>query len=427
MMKSIHPIVRVTCLAGLVLAQVCIAKNVPVSYSKLLREVIQQAEMTHVGIRELAGPVPGIEMPGGMCGTCDIPFMSGDSRALVKKEAVPYLLDVIRNGPDWSNEYTGTRRLIPHVARCYAVLCLASTQDAQAYPVLIDLLKHGQCLFDSKVLKEEILHTYDGRPFDMEGGIRNDPNKIISFANSKTQEFDQDYNIRSYAAAGLGILGDTRAVDILTDSLDDENFNVRCNCIYALARMDISGDNRVVDSLIAALDDKNSRVRHACMHGLAKIGDVRAIGPILDAGIKFKTEDWAVVDICMQTITKIRIGGWKLFTYLNFPEPDDIQLEGYPSLKAWSCWYKNGKTRTERKFEENYTIYKHDANKDNRKKVADLGIAVLPQLIKKIEQGESDLIPLVAELTDNEVNQDAKAEEVINWWTENKATWQIFD
>jgi hypothetical protein len=391
----------ILCMAGLVFTQVCIAENTPESYSKLLRDVINQAEMTHIGIRVLAGPVQGMDMPGMSGGIrADIPFMSGDLQALTKKEAVPFLLDVIRDGPDWSKEFMGTQRLIPHVGRCYAVLCLASTRDARAYPVLMDLLKHGQCLFNPNNLREEIAGTIKHRIETGGLGLMDnvsDPNYVATATARSiatlTQAIRRDYNIRSYAAAGLGILK----------------------------------DNRAVKSLITVMDNESIYLRHNCMFALTKIDDVRAIGSILDAGIKYKIEDWEVVDQCMQIITKIKIEGWKLFTFIDFPEPDDIQLEEYPSLKGWLYWYKNGKNWTELKFDEYYTMYKNNANKVIRKKMVDLGIAVLPLIIKKIEQGESDFISMAAELTDNKVNRDSKSEDVIKWWKENKTRWQIYD
>ena len=54
-----------------------------------------------------------------------------------------------------------------------------------------------------------------------------------------------------------------------------------------------------------------------------------------------------------------------------------------------------------------------------------LGIAALPMIINKIEEGDIDLISMLPRLTNGEVKKEAKAEDVVNWWKGNKHRWLI--
>lgn len=70
------------------------------------------------------------------------------------------------------------------------------------------------------------------------------------------------------AAEILGNIGDTRAIDSLTQALRDENRGVRMASVNALGNI---GDPRVMDHLIAALEDKDQLVRSSAEYALEKI------------------------------------------------------------------------------------------------------------------------------------------------------------
>jgi len=95
----------------------------------------------------------------------DNPFQ-GDSNS------VPFLVDVLNNGPIWLSE----RKYSCHLARCYATVCLGATRDPSALTPLIGELR----------------------------------------------KVDEPENVADVAAIALGLLGDTRAVDPLIAALQDD-------------------------------------------------------------------------------------------------------------------------------------------------------------------------------------------------------------
>ena len=259
-----------------------------------------------------------------------------------------------------------------HLARCYAVLCLASIKDAQAYPVLTELLQYGKYFID--------------------------PNM-----GPKTE---QKHDIKQFAATGLGILGDPNAVDLL----------------------------------IAAMDNPNPHVRDQSMYALTEIGDFRAIRPILNAGEKYEIED-AVLGEFLQKLTKAYFEAKfnrndKTTTFVDFPELGALTFEENPYQKVWQHWLSSGKNWTKREFKEKNTEYlKVKQSRPNEKgainynlnKIANLGATALPLIIEKIEEGDENFIPVVAQLTNFTIKNDSESKEVLDWWKANKDRWIIFD
>ena len=346
-------------LVAFIFIQSCFSQDTSQSYSDLLKEAVIRASASHAGYNISSGGTP--------------PFPNVER--LCSKEAVPFLLDVIKNGPNWSNEdFIGstTQKLAPHIGRCYAVLCLAATRDSQAYLVLTDLLQNGKYLYDPNI----------------DDGTK------------------RKYDIKQYAALGLGTLGDPNAVNLL----------------------------------VAAMDDPDSNVRGSSMYALTEIGNMRAIEPILKVSEKYKVED-VVIGGLLEAMTKVNFGANfnrndKTTTFLSFPELGAIKSEDNPYMKAWHHWLNIGKKWTIQKFDEKYNEYskvkqtrpnEKDAINYNRNKISNLGLAALPLIIHKIEKGETDLIPLVSQLSDNKIKSDATQKVVLDWWKDNKNKYTIFD
>ncbi|HML74731.1 MAG TPA: HEAT repeat domain-containing protein [Anaerohalosphaeraceae bacterium] len=330
-----------------------------------------------------------------------------------QKEAVPFLIQVIQQGPDWQDEYKGKIRLTPHVARGYAALCLAYTRDERAFPVLIELLEKGKPLIDINTLHNEIIEEQKRldelyHPMVSRGGSAIPPLNS-SEAGTLMKELQQDYDIRTFAAASLGILKDTRAVSALVKTLKDQNEMVRYHSVLALA----------------------------------EIPDMRTIEPILQAATMYKIDDIAV-SRAMKKMTKYRLNIEfnsvnNIVTIPDYPELGIVQYEEgkskYVFREIWSRWYQNGKSLLEKKYKEKYDEYiktKKDPSQleetrsRTRQDIVSLGVPALPMIIQKIEQGETDLVPVVAVLTNNEISKDANQTEVLQWWKENKERWIIF-
>ena len=96
--------------------------------------------------------------------------------------------------------------------------------------------------------------------------------------------------------------------------------------------------------------------------------------------------------------------------------------------------YKEGKEWTEKQFRDRYDNLKQikqyrpkekAAINSKFQKISKLGIAALPLIIRKIEEGEIDFIPLVSQLTDNQLKKDSTRTECLIWWENNKQKWLI--
>lgn len=82
------------------------------------------------------------------------------------------------------------------------------------------------------------------------------------------QLYVSDTFIRGRAAQTLGLIGDTRAVEPLIQTLSDADRWVRMTAAWALGRL---GDTRAVNNLIQALDDEDWLVRTEASRALGRI------------------------------------------------------------------------------------------------------------------------------------------------------------
>lgn len=83
--------------------------------------------------------------------------------------------------------------------------------------------------------------------------------------------------IRRYSARILGEFGDERAINPLIENLRDGNKWVRRDTSGALSKM---GDP-ATEPLIGLLDDSDWRVRGAAAWGLGRIGNKKAVDPLI--------------------------------------------------------------------------------------------------------------------------------------------------
>jgi hypothetical protein len=344
-------------MAGLVFVNSIFAGQSPESYSQLLKKAVSEAGRFREGYNLLFYYYSGV------------PEFSPFAEGLHEKAAVPYLLKVIREGPDWDDgKFVGRSTLAPHIARCYALLCLATSKDPNAFPILSDLLQNGKYLKDFGV----------------------------------SEEVRQKHDIRVYAAAGLGILADANAVN----------------------------------SLVATLRDKNPYVRQHSMFALAKIGDMRAIKPILEAAAKDTKLDDFALDACMRKMTKINFEGdysreRKESTFKDFPELGPLKRPEPVYKKVWQHWLKVGGKYAQQEFEKRYPEWEKikqaypDVRPSIETEMLKGGVAALPFIIEKVKAGDTALISAISELTERKVKETATPEEVLTWWNSNKERWLI--
>ncbi len=88
---------------------------------------------------------------------------------------------------------------------------------------------------------------------------------------------DPNGHVRGRAAVLLGQIRDKRAVDKIVGLLDDPEYGTQLDAIRSLGEI---GDSRAVVSLLAVLARPHSS--GVVAEALAKIGDHRAIGPLID-------------------------------------------------------------------------------------------------------------------------------------------------
>lgn len=113
--------------------------------------------------------------------------------------------------------------------------------------------------------------------------------------------------------------------------------------------------------------------------------------------------------------------------------PDLRQKGGLPDSRTiWLCWWKEGQTFSDQRFERLYNEWKQlrgqnkqEQAKKKYQRIIDVGIAALPKIMEKIEQGDTTLIEAVSKLTDKKVKTNAKKSECIDWWKKNKQKWLI--
>lgn len=108
-------------------------------------------------------------------------------------------------------------------------------------------------------------------------------------------------------------------------------------------------------------------------------------------------------------------------------------------------WWKENRKQTPQQFEklcrDAKTLKKEGREKESQEKKQDIikmGLDVLPLIVDKIEDGESDLIPAFVELTSvntmqgsmvtgykRMVPEDATPSECLEWWAKNKKQWLL--
>jgi len=333
-------------------------------YSQLLKVAVYKAGQYHGGHRLMTA-----HMSRGR--DCYVPRFNPLVDGLDDVKAVPFLLQVIYHGPPWQLSSRRRDRLAAYVARSYALLSLAASGDRRAFGVISDVLQNAADIADPNL----------------------------------PEWFKQKYDMRAYAVAAFGTLGDPNAVDLLLGTLDDPNPYVKTQTFWALA----------------------------------KIGEPRAIRPMLEHALADDEIRDMTLGSCMVLITKM--APWadyslerRELTFPEFPELGPFKGE-HKYGQFWQQWLTVGENRAREHFENEYDKWKiekktrppHEKGIDDRdkKKMLKHGVAALPFMIQKVRQGESDLIPLISELVDGRIPQDATQKQCLQWWDNNKDKWTI--
>ncbi len=127
----------------------------------------------------------------------------------------------------------------------------------------------------------------------------------------------------------------------------------------------------------------------------------------------------------IEEITKVKIRGKydREKNMVLFPDLPDLE----PGQDVYLYWWREGRKHTHERFEKLYSEWntlaaQGDQKQANEKyqKIKDLGVPALPFIVKKIQEGDSDLVPALAYLTNNDVSSTATMAQIVSWWAENK-------
>ena len=183
----------------------------------------------------------------------------------------------------------------------------------------------------------------------------------------------------------------------------------------------------------SSIIDMNRLYSNEPFREIVKLG-VSAIPYIIE-----KQQEDHILGYALYQITK-----WKWHTTREGKDPNEWvwTVEEFPNIrekhgppdsrKLWLRWWKEGQKLTNTRFEKFYSEWQElkSQNKDKQAKekhrrIIDLGIAALPKIMQKIEDGDTALIQTVSKLTDKKVKPNAKKSDCIDWLKSNKEKWVI--
>jgi len=190
--------------------------------------------------------------------------------------------------------------------------------------------------------------------------------------------------------------------------------------------------------------------RYEALQQYLESGEASARDPLLTGkGIKLY---WGIVKLgppaLPYIIEKIAQGDWRLGGCVLMISKKRFYRSDYADVRAYGDaittagmyveWWHEGRKHAAEQFETLYQQWKglkaqgqDNGAADQYERIRGLGIAALPYIIEKVEQGDGDLIPLVSRLTSgaggapDAVRSRASAAECLDWWDKNKQKWTL--
>jgi len=160
---------------------------------------------------------------------------------------------------------------------------------------------------------------------------------------------------------------------------------------------------------------------------LKEYRDIVDLGlPAIPAIVELNEKD-PFLSAAIKEITKLKLRVKFISCNKTYPDFPKIQIP----LHAIRYWWSTIRPRARFHFDRFYAAWKEAKRTgaedlpEKFKNVACLGVDVLPFLVEKISQGDTELTELISYLTDGEVRSAATPEECKSWWEENHAKWTI--
>jgi len=336
-----------------------------VLYSDLLRKVVAVVPMTADGRVSL----PIYSSSSGYPPWGDVIA----DRRLTEPQAVPYLIDVMRNGPGWQDEDLPPRwgETFRYIARCHAALYLGKSGDPRAFGPLLETLQ------DTRI------PVLNGTPY----------------------RSDDQHDLRNYVAYALGELGDDRAIEPLVTSLRNDHYAysidslLRLNAFSIVPTMiDVAHEYQMVLSIFSGLHYRFTQAMRMRFE----------LAPATNGG-RWLVEDYPQVGV-------------------NSVFPD---LEG-----LWLHWRTHGDRYAREWFDKYYpewdSAVRTAPNETSLRRVLAErmlagGVSVLPYLVARIRQGDDRLIPFLGQLIRDPQTALCSSAECLEWWRHGRRHWQVFD
>lgn len=122
--------------------------------------------------------------------------------------------------------------------------------------------------------------SYEIRAYAAEGlGSIGDVHAIAPLIGALS---DENTTVRRFAISSLGHLRDERAVDVLIPFIHDEEPDMRCAAVVALGELGLTPTppRQVIEALIASMADTDRAVCSAAVVALGRIGNPQAISAL---------------------------------------------------------------------------------------------------------------------------------------------------
>ena len=122
--------------------------------------------------------------------------------------------------------------------------------------------------------------SYEIRAYAAEGlGSIGDVHAIAPLIGALS---DENTTVRRFAISSLGHLRDERAVDVLIPFIHDEEPDMRCAAVVALGELGLTPTppSQVIEALIAGMADADRAVCSAAVVALGRIGNPQAISAL---------------------------------------------------------------------------------------------------------------------------------------------------
>jgi hypothetical protein len=293
-------------------------------------------------------------------------------------EVVPFLIDVVEQGPDWTDQslLDAHGGMYPHIARCYAVMCLGSIQDQRAFAPLVSTLRSGDYLAD----RFEITYARKDR-----------------------------YDIRDYAALALGYLGNSDAVEPLIEALTESEQP------WAVFGLTMLRDPRAIRPIIEysnALDKLDYRT-HRCLEYISRAR--------FSIRYSTRTQKYSISEF--PELGELDPSNVYLLLWRHW-----LQVGDAFAKRQFELWYPRWKRllqeRPEDTLSQDYVLFDMVRG----------GVAVLPYLLDEIAEGDESLLHAVefireggpiAGSSTSDPSLDRAA--CLSWWEEDKERWLVFD